>query len=195
MHKALKILIISSMFWNFSIGLLTPIFAIFVQQMGGGIIEASRAWFLYTLLVGVSIVTFGQIEDKISKRKMFLIGRILFTMGAASYFFVENIEHLYFVQIVLAISLAIIDPAFNALFSKSLRKGKESTEWSIWEGAIYVVIALGSIVGGVVASVYGFKTLFVVMAISAALSTLTAAMLIRKNMWRTLASRFRHLKF
>jgi MFS family permease len=195
MHKALKILIISSIFYNFSVGLLTPIFAIFVQHIGGGILEASRAWFLYTILIGVSIVTFGQIEDRISKRKMFLIGRILFTLGAAGYIFVENIEHLYFVQIILAISLAIIDPAFTALFSKSLRKGKESTEWSIWEGAIYIVIALGAIVGGVIASVYGFKALFVVMTISAALSTLTAAMMIRKNMWKALIARFNHIKF
>jgi len=195
MHKALKILIMSSIFYNFSVGLLTPIFAIFIQQIGGGILEASRAWFLYTLLVGITIVTFGQIEDKVSKRKMFLLGRVLFTLGSIGYIFVENLEHLYFIQIILAISLAIIDPAFTALFYRALIKGRESTEWAIWEGAIYIVIALGAIVGGVIASVYGFKALFVVMAISAALSTLTAAMLIRKNMWRALASRFRHIKF
>lgn len=195
MHKALKILIVSSIFYNFSVGLLTPIFAIFVQQIGGGILEASRAWFLYTLLIGITIVTFGQIEDKISKRKMFLLGRILFTLATIGYIFVENIEHLYFIQIILAISLAIIDPAFVSLFSRASIKGRESTEWAIWEGAIYIVIALGAIVGGTIASTVGFKLLFLLMTISAVLSTITAAMLIRKPMWKALASRFRHLKF
>lgn len=195
MHKALKILIISSMFWNFSIGLLTPIFAIFVQQIGGGIVEASRAGFLYTFLIGLTIVMFGRIEDKISKRAMFLFGRMLFTLGAASYIFVESIGQLYFVQIIIALSLAIIDPAFNALFSKSLRRGKESTDWSIWEGSIYIVIGLGAIIGGFIANNYGFKLLFVLMTISAALSTITASMLIRKNMWRALRSKIEHPKF
>jgi len=194
MHKALKILIVSSIFYNFSLGLLTPIFALFVQQIGGGILEASRAWFLYTLLIGITIVTFGRIEDKISKRKMFLLGRVLFTLAAVSYIFVENVEHLYFVQIMLAMSLAIVDPAFTALFSHYLIKGKESTEWSIWEGSIYIFIALGAIMGGVIASSFGFKFLFLVMSISAAFSTLTAAMLIRKRMWKALAAKFRHLK-
>ena len=195
MHKALKILIISSMFYSFSVGLLAPIFAIFVQSIGGGILEASRAWFLYTLLIGITIVTFGRIEDKVSKREMFLVGRILFTLSAAGYFFVENIEHLYFIQIILAISVAIIDPAFTALFSSSLRKGKESTEWATWEGATYIVMAVGAIIGGVVADTFGFNPLFAMMAISGALSTLIATMLIRKIMWKAIVARFRHIKF
>ncbi len=194
MHKALRILIISSIFYNFSFGLLAPIFAIFVQQIGGGILEVSRAWFLYTLLIGITIVTFGQIEDKISKMKMLLLGRIMYTLGAVGYMFVTNVEHLFFIQIILAISLAIIDPAFTSLFSRHLIKGKESTEWAIWEGSVYIVMAFGAIVGGLVAEAFGFRMLFLMMAISGALSTITASLLMRRDMWRALANKFYHIK-
>ena len=194
MHKALKILIISSIFFNFSNGLLFPIFAIFVQQIGGGILEASRAWFLYTILLGITIVTFGQMADRISKRKMFFLGRILFVVSSASYFFVENVQQLYFVQIILAISVAVIDPAFVSLFSRASIRKKESEEWAVWEGAANIAIAFGAIIGGLVAITYGFKALFVIMTASSLISLTTSAMLMRKHMWKAIAKKFTHLK-
>lgn len=61
MHKVFKILIASSVFYNFSAGLFGPIYAIFLQKIGGTIITASIAWTVYTLFIGFMMLAFGSL--------------------------------------------------------------------------------------------------------------------------------------
>lgn len=183
MHKVLKILIISSIFYNFAAGLLGPIYAIFVQQIGGTIITASVAWSIYTFFIGVLLLIFGRIEDKFNKRKLFVIGRAVNTFGIVGYLFVSSPFQLFVVQGVLGIAVALMNPTFEAIFSRGLSKGKESSEWSTWEGSINIMYAIASLVGGTIATIFGFRILFVFMAFASALSTLAATALLKKKTW------------
>ncbi len=183
MHKVLKILIVSSIFYNFAAGMFGPIYAIFVQDIGGSILTASTAWAIYTFFIGILLLGFGSLSDRFSKRKLFIVGRIVNTIGVAGYIFVGNPIQMYVVQGVLGIAIALMNPTFEAIFSRSLDKGKESREWSLWEGSIYVGIAIASLLGGTIASVYGFKTLFIIMTIISAVSTVVSTLLLKKKFW------------
>ena len=185
MHKVLKILILSSIFYNFAAGLFGPIYAIFVQQIGGTILTASTAWAIYTFFIGILLLVFGRIEDKLNKRKIFIIGRAINTLGIIGYLFVDSPIQLFFVQGILGIAVALSNPTFEAIFSKSLSKGKESTEWSTWEGSINIMYAIAALIGGTIATVFGFKILFVFMAFASALSTLAATALLKKKTWNS----------
>ena len=184
MHKVLKILIVSSIFYNFAAGLFGPIFAIFVQGIGGTIITASTAWAVYTFFVGILLLIFGKLGDRFNKRKLFVLGRAINTIGIAGYLFVNDPIQLFIVQGILGIAVAIMNPTFEAIFSRGLDVGKESGEWSLWEGSINIVYAGAALIGGVVASVYGFKTLFFFMAASSAIATVVAAVLLKKRVWK-----------
>jgi len=128
MHKAIKILIGASIFFNFSAGLFGPIYAIFVERIGGDILTASSAWAMYSIIIGILIFVFGKWEDKLNKRKMVVLGYSLSAIGTASYIFVQQPLHLFAVQTILGISTAVINPAWNAIFSTSLDKHRESSE-------------------------------------------------------------------
>lgn len=183
MHKTIKILILSSMFFNFSAGLFGPLYAIFVQQIGGDILTAGSVWAVYAMTVGVLMFVFGKLGDIFNKRKIFLVGRMLNTIGVAGYLFVNNPIQLFIVQSVLGVALAMLNPAFNAIYSRSLDKGRESSEWSYWEGSVYIVVGVSALIGGIVASTFGFRMLFILMTIASIFSTIVAAFLLRKKVW------------
>ncbi len=183
MHKAIKILIASSIFYNFSAGLFGPIYAIFVQKIGGTIITASIAWAVYTLFIGFMLLAFGSLGDRFNKRKLFIVGRAVNTIGIAGYILVSDPMQLFFVQGILGIAVAIMNPTFEAIFSRGLDKGKESKEWSQWEGSINIVYAGAALIGGTVAEIHGFRILFLIMTLGSALSTLVATLLLKRKVW------------
>lgn len=184
MHKILKILITSSIFYNFTAGMLGPIYALFVQQIpGGNILIASTAIAVYTGIIGLLILLFGRIEDRLDKKKVFIIGRAINVVGISGYIFVSSPVDLFIVQGILGVAIAMMNPTFEALYSRGLRKGHEAFEWSVWEGSIHIVLAGAAIIGGLVASLFGFKMLFILMTMVALMGFVSSTFLVRKNIW------------
>jgi MFS family permease len=184
MHKAIKILIGASIFFNFSAGLFGPIYAIFVERIGGDIMTASSAWAIYSVIIGILILFFGKWEDRLNKRKMVILGYSLSAIGTAGYIFVQQPFHLFVVQAILGISAAINNPAWNAIFSTSLDKHRESSEWAYWEGAVRIDAGIAAVVCGTIATIFGFRVLFILMAATSAVSALISTLFLRKKIWR-----------
>ena len=185
MHKAIKVLILASIFFNFSIGLFTPIYAIFVEKIGGNIISASVAGTIYQIIFGVLIIIFGKLEDKLEKRIMVIIGYLLNTMAYTIYFFVRNPLQLFFAQAILGIGDAVKVPAWQAIFSKSLDRGSESSEWAYWAGSTAIIYGIAALIGGIIATNYGFRFLFMLMSFGTAVSTIISTFLFRKSLWKS----------
>ena len=184
MHKIIKILIAASIFYNFSAGLLGPRSAIFVERIGGDILIASSAMAVYNIVMGVLLLGFGKIEDKVNKRKVIVVGYILSGIGFIGYLFVSNAWHLFLVQIILSLG-AITSPAWDALFSASTDRKKECVEWGIWEGSVRIDIGIAAVVGGLIASAFGFRLLFLFMALTAFSSAFISTMLLSKKTWKS----------
>lgn len=162
-------------FANLALGMLGPIYAIFVQKIGGDILDASWAYFTFTITCGVTIYLIGRWEDhQKHKEKLIVVGYSLTAVGALGYIFVDSQASLVVVQIVLGLATAILSPAFDALYSRYVTKGRETSNWGAWEGMGYVVTAVAAIVGGYIASTFGFTVLFISMFISALAGAITS---------------------
>lgn len=181
MKHILKILIASSFFINLSAGLLGPIYAIFVEEIGGDLLTAGTAYAVFSIATGVLIFFLGKWEDQLKhQEKILIIGRILMVIGTAGYLIVDNSAKLFAVQIILGISEALIMPAYSSLFSKNLTKGKFASQWGYWDSLIYITIGISAILGSWIASTYGFQTLFIVMTIASIFSLLSTLFLIKR---------------
>jgi MFS family permease len=186
MHKVLKILIASSGFYNFSVASLSPIFAAFVLNIGGGVVMASYAWAIYAATVGTLILIFGRFEDKLNKRRVFIAGRLFTFIGVTGLLFVQSPYHLFGVQAVLGIGAAMMNPTFEALYTRGVRKGHEAFEWSIWDGSMHIVMSVGAVLGGTLVALFGFKSLFMMMSGASFVSLMLATLLLRGGLWREL---------
>ena len=62
-QKGVKILLISDFFAALGVGMIGPIYAIFVEEIGGDILDASWAYFAFMTASGVALYIMGLIEN------------------------------------------------------------------------------------------------------------------------------------
>ncbi|MBI4174501.1 MAG: MFS transporter [Candidatus Aenigmarchaeota archaeon] len=166
MKPALKILILSSFFINLAAGLFGPLYAVFVQRIGGDLLTAGSAYAGFSIALGAMIFFLSRWEDRVRhQEKLIVIARGLQVIGISGYMFIRTPLDLLFVQIALGFSEAIITPAFDSLYSRNLDRGRSASEWGMWESMRAVVIGVAAITGGFVAQQYGFPALFSIMAV------------------------------
>jgi MFS family permease len=182
MRKWLKILIVADFFVSLGIGMITPIYAIFVENIGGDILAASSAWAVFAFSSGALMYVFGRWEDrKKYYSEMLFIAYLIQTFAFLGYMFVGNVIELLAVQLMLGISNAIIYPTADTLYSKHLDKGRDASEWGIWEGMDMIGAAVAALIGGIIANFFGFRSLFIVMFIFGIVGTAISSLLLSKK--------------
>ncbi len=191
MRNTLKILLWSSVFINLSAGLFGPIYAVFVEQIGGNLLTAGGAYAGYSIAFGVLVYFLGKWEDKIKHQEnLIILGRFLTLIGTAGYLLIQTPIHLFAVQITLGIAQAFTAPAFGSLYSKNLQKGKFASQWGSWEAMTSIVIGIAAILGGLIAKEFGFKLLFIIMT-AIALISLIISLMLRKDFKKMLKGGFK----
>lgn len=166
MKRGLKILLAADGFALFAFGLLAPIYAIFVEKIGGDVLDAGLTYSIYLFVLGVSIYFISRWENhQRHKGKLLAFSYFLFCIAAIGYLFVANKYHLSIVQAIIGIAEAFNSPVYDGLYSKFLDKGKFVAEWGLYASMRSIVTAFAAIGGGLIALYLGFKTLFIVMLV------------------------------
>lgn len=165
-NKALKILLSTNALILMSGAMLGPIYALFVEQVGGDLMDASIAGGLFALAAGITTLISGKYSDTIKESELIVIlGYVIIGFGFFLYIWVNSIIFLFVVQIIIGLGEAIYSPAFDALYSKHLDGHKSGSQWGAWESMNYFTTAVGAILGGGIVTIFGFQTLFIIMSI------------------------------
>ncbi len=145
--------------------MLGPIYAIFVEDIGGDLLDASIAGGAFALSAGITSLVSGRMSDKVKRPELVVIfGYILIGLGFTLYIFVQSIWFLLLCQVIIGLGEAIYSPAFDTVYSRHLTENKIGREWGAWESMNYFSAAAGAFVGGLIAVNFGFDTLFIIMA-------------------------------
>ncbi len=152
-------------------GFLTPIFAIFLTQniQGATIQTAGLAAGIYWVVNSLAMIPIGKYLDKKEGERDDLLaviwGNILTALVALGYIFSRETWHIYFLQAVYGFGMALNIPAYTAIFSRHLDKGKEAYVWGFRGAATGIVIGIAEGVGGIIAHRFGFNVLFIAAAV------------------------------
>ena len=164
MHKQLKLFLAMETFFVLALGMFGPIYAIFVQKIGGGILDVGTAWSIYMIVSGVGIYLMGKLHDIHQRDKLFIIlGYSLVSIGYIGYYFVSNVAQLFFIQVIIGLSSVISVPAMYSFYSKYVDKRKFASEWAAWDSLYRILQGAMALVGAFLAKLYGFKALFLTM--------------------------------
>jgi MFS family permease len=164
-NKALKILLGTNALILLAAAMLTPIYALFVEEIGGDLMDASIAGFLFALSAGVVTLLSGKISDKVRHSEhVLMLGYALMGTGFLLFLFIHSVTTLFIIQILIGMGEAIYSPAFDKLYSEHLDRGKFGVEWGTWESMYYFTTAFGAIIGGLMVTRFGFPALFLSMA-------------------------------
>lgn len=164
-NRALKIMLVTNAMILVAGAMIGPIYALFVQEQGGDLLDASFTGAAYALAAGITTLVSGKYSDKIKENELVIVlGYAI--MGFAFLFFMvaKSIFAITLIQMMIGFGEAIYSPAFDAVYSKHLDLGKSGRQWGAWESMNYFSMAFGSIVGGFIVTGFNFNVLFMMMA-------------------------------
>lgn len=163
-NKSLRILVATNSLVILSSAMLGPIYAAFIAENGGSIVDAGVTFAAFAITAGFVSFASGYFSDKLSKRWVVVTGYSLMALGLVGYIFVDSLIAIMLLQILIGSGEAIYSPAFDALYSEHLDAKNYGEEWGTWEASNYFMLGIGSIVGASIVSLAGFDLMFAAMA-------------------------------
>jgi hypothetical protein len=168
MSKNIKLLLAASTLIHSGANLLAPVFAIFLVNIEGTLLETGIAVGIYTILRGVFYLAFSKAkESRFSRKAMMAWGYAIRGAVYVAYLGVSTIEQVFVLQAILSFGEAIITPSWSATIANSLTEGKEREIYAKFYGYRSLFEGVAAIVGGAFAMLVGFHALFVMMAVCA----------------------------
>lgn len=164
LNKGLRILLATNALILMSAAMLGPILALYVEDIGGDLLDASFAAATFAIVAGITTLLIGRWTDKVAENELIIVaGYAILGIAFFSFLFVDSVTDLFMVQILIGFGEAIYSPAFDAVYTKHLTDGKSGSGWGAWEAMNYFMITAGATIGGFIASRYGFSPLFIIM--------------------------------
>jgi len=177
-NKIIKTLISTDLIFLSALGLITPIFAIFItDKIKGGTIEVvGFATAIYWIGRSIFEIPIARFLDKTKGEKddlhFLIIGYALCAIVNFGYIFSSLPWHIYLLEFVYALGAAVSWPAWSALFTRHIDKGKEGFEWSVEHVSFSAGIGITGAVGGIVVSTWGFNIAFFLAGLFALIGAL-----------------------
>jgi len=171
-NRVIRYLILSDLiFWS-GWGLLSPIFAVFVVKNieGGNLSVVGLASGIYWILKSLLRIPIGIFLDSRKGEEddfwFLFFGLILSALVPFGYLMAKYPFHIYLLQSLQAFGMALALSGWTAIFTRHIDQGKEATEWGLDATFVGLGIGISGIFGGMIAQIFGFKTVFVLVGIS-----------------------------
>ena len=170
-NNVVKYLVLSDLIFFAGWGLITPIFAIFIVNsiQGGSILVVGIAASIYWILTSILRIPFGIFLDTHKGEKddyLFLVvGLFIASLIPFGYIFSKFPWHIYVLQAIYAIGIAMSFSGWCGIFTRHIDKGKEATEWGLDATSVGLGTGISAVIGGWAVSQFGFNPVFVVVGI------------------------------
>ena len=170
-NKVIRVLILSDFFLFSGVGLMSPIFAVFITEQikGGSISVAGFAAAIYLMcksLLPIPIARFMDIQrgEKDDFRVM-MFGPIVMALVPFVYLFVRLPWELYVVQAIYGIGAAFAFVSWQAIFTRHVDKEDVALEWGVYNTLTDLGGAAAAGIGGAIAQALGFHLLFILTGV------------------------------
>ena len=177
-NRIIRYLIWSDVVFYAGWGLITPIFAIFIIEKihGGDFIVVGIATSIYWILMSILRVPFGLFLDtKKGERDDYafmVTGLLIASTVPFGYIYATAPWHLYVLQAIYALGMAMSLAGWSAIFTRNIDKGHESTEWGLSATGYSIGTGIAGVVGGYAVETFGFNPVFIGVGILGLLGTL-----------------------
>lgn len=175
-NKIIKYLIFSDLiFWS-GLGFLSPIFAVFVVEKikGGNLAVIGMATAIYWILKSLLRIPIGIFLDSRKGEEddfwFLFFGLILTSLVPFGYLMASEPSHIYFLQVLHAVGMAMALSGWTAIFTRHIDEGKEATEWALDATSVGLGTGIAGAIGGLIAITFGFNFIFILVGIFGILS-------------------------
>lgn len=198
-NRIVKTLIGADIIFLSAMGLIAPIFAIFVTQhiKGGDIKVAGFAAGIYLITKSILELPIGRFLDKTKGEKddlyCLVIGYLIVACVPFGYALASYAWHIYVLQGFYALGIAMAWPSWCAIFTRHIDKGKEALEWGLQDTSYGFGAGIAGAIGGILVAKFGFDVVFIIVGIIALMGALLP-LIIHKEITKGDKNYFRFLR-
>jgi EmrB/QacA subfamily drug resistance transporter len=135
----------------------------------------------YFLTFAVLMLSGGKLADLIGRRRIFILGLVIFTLSSLACGLATNGETLIAARAVQGVGAALMSPATLSIIAATFPPRERGTAMGIWVGVSAVALALGPITGGLLAEHADWSWIFFINVPIGALAILAARVVIRET--------------
>lgn len=102
----------------------------------------------YALLLSALLLVGGSLGDRYGRRRIFMVGIVIFALASAACGFSVNITQLIVARAVQGAGAALLVPGSLAIISASFSEDKRGRAIGTWSGFSAITTAIGPVLGG-----------------------------------------------
>jgi EmrB/QacA subfamily drug resistance transporter len=115
----------------------------------------------YTLVLASLLMLSGSTADRLGRRRTFVIGLLTFAAGSLLCSLAPNLTMLIVFRMVQAVGGSMLNPVAMSIITNTFTIPRERAQAiGIWAAVVGVSMALGPVVGGVLVSSAGWRSIF-----------------------------------
>ncbi|MFJ2186726.1 MFS transporter [Kitasatospora sp. NPDC087861] len=130
------------------------------EDLGGGLSDLEWTVSAYTLAFAVLLMFGAALGDRFGRRRIFLVGLTLFTVGSAAAALSPDIGSLIAARAVQGAGAAVSMPLTLTLLTAAVPAAKRGLAFGIWAGVNGLAVATGPLVGGTLTEHFSWQWIF-----------------------------------
>ena len=115
----------------------------------------------YTLVLASLLMLSGSTADRLGRRRTFVIGLLTFAAGSLLCSLAPNLTMLIVFRMVQAVGGSMLNPVAMSIITNTFTIPRERAQAiGVWAAVVGVSMALGPVVGGLLVSTVGWRSIF-----------------------------------
>jgi len=115
----------------------------------------------YTLVLASFLMLSGSTADRLGRRRTFVIGLLAFVAGSLLCSLAPSLTLLVVFRMIQALGGSMLNPVAMSIITNTFTDPKERAQAiGVWGGVVGVSMALGPVVGGLLVSSIGWRSIF-----------------------------------
>jgi EmrB/QacA subfamily drug resistance transporter len=135
----------------------------------------------YALTFGAFMLTGGKLADLMGRRRIFVIGLIIFTASSLACGLANSAGLLIGARVVQGLGAALMNPATLSIIVATFPPRQRGTAIGVWAGVSALALAIGPLVGGIIAERLSWSWIFFINVPIGVVGVVAAYMLIDES--------------
>ena len=114
----------------------------------------------YALTFAVLMLTGGKLADMFGRRRIFIVGLVIFTAASLACGLATGAEFLIGARIVQGVGAALMNPATLSIITATFPPRQRGMAIGIWVGVSAMALAIGPLVGGLITEHINWSWIF-----------------------------------